>query len=104
MACAELFQSQAFIDGELTGPEADAAERHIAGCPHCQAFCEEAAALSDQIRSYVPRYTAPDRLRLRVLEAISAADGASNTRRAPIWPRALAQGARTIRSRLFLGG
>ncbi len=105
MACAELLQSQAFIDGELTGPEADVAERHIAGCARCQAFCDEAAVLSDEIRSYAPRYTAPDRLKLRVLEAVAAADGtASPIRRAPRWRRVVGQGARTIGSRIFLGG
>ena len=105
MACAELFQSQAFIDGELTGAEADAAERHIAGCAHCQAFCENAATLSDEIRSYAPRYTAPDRLKLRVLEAIAAADGPSpRIRRPSTWRQGLGQAARAARSRLFLGG
>jgi anti-sigma factor RsiW len=105
MACAELLQSQAFIDGELTGAEADAAERHIAGCAHCRAFSEEAAALSDEIRSYAPRYTAPDHLKLRVLEAIAAADGsASPIRRAPTWRHGLGQATRAARSRLFLGG
>lgn len=105
MACAELLQSQAFIDGELTGAEADVAEQHIAGCADCQAFCEEAAALSDDIHSYAPRYAAPDRLKLRVLEAIAAADApATQAGGTPRWRSALGEIGQAIRSRLFLGG
>ena len=105
MTCAELLHSQAFIDGELTGAEADAAERHIAGCADCQAFCEAVAALSDDIHNYAPRYTAPERLKLRVLEAIAAADVTPPpSRRAPTWRRTLGQAVQTARSRAFLGG
>jgi anti-sigma factor RsiW len=66
MSCAEILSTQAFIDGEITGPEAEAVERHIAGCADCQAFCADAAALSDAIRTRAPRYAAPASLRRRV--------------------------------------
>jgi anti-sigma factor RsiW len=105
MACAELLRTQAFFDGELAGPEAEAAERHIAGCAHCQAFCDDAAALSDEIRSHAQRYAAPDRLKLRVREAIAGATpAASPTREARGWPRQLAGAASRARSGVFLGG
>lgn len=89
MACAELLQTQAFIDGQLAGSEADAAERHIATCAACQAFCEDAAALGDEIRDHAQRHVAPDHLRLRVVAAIADAAEAD---------------ARGGRSRVFLGG
>jgi anti-sigma factor RsiW len=66
MSCAETLSTQAFIDGEITGPEAEAIERHIEGCADCQAFCADAAALSDAIRTHAPRYAAPTSLRGRV--------------------------------------
>ena len=66
MSCAETLSTQAFIDGEITGPEAEAVERHIEGCADCQVFCADAAALSDAIRTHAPRYAAPASLRRRV--------------------------------------
>jgi len=105
MACAELLQTQAYIDGELSGSEADAAERHVAGCAHCQAFCEDAAALGDEIRNYAQRYTAPDRLKLRVREAIAEANlEAAPPRHSWAWLDQLRSAARDARSRVFLGG
>lgn len=104
MNCEALLQTQAFLDGELAGPEADAAERHIAGCPHCQAFCEGAAALSDGMNRYVQRYTAPDRLRLRILESVFAE--AASAQPAGVAPArsGVTQAFRALWSRLFLGG
>jgi anti-sigma factor RsiW len=102
MVCAERLNTQAFIDGELTGARADAAERHIAGCARCQAFCEDAAALGDQIRMHAQRYAAPDRLTLRVREAIADADlEASPMTRSPVWP---IRSRRAARSPVFWGG
>jgi anti-sigma factor RsiW len=103
VACAELLKTQAFIDGELSGSEAESAEQHVAGCAECQAFCQEAAALSDVIRSYAPRYAAPDHLKLRVREAIAKASvGAPAPRQS--WQGRLRRAARDARSRVFLGG
>ncbi|MDB5446316.1 MAG: anti-sigma factor [Phenylobacterium sp.] len=72
MSCAERLRTQAFIDGEVVGGEAAAAERHIEGCAECQAFCADAASLSDAIRTSTPRYAAPDHLRRRVLASLAA--------------------------------
>ncbi len=70
MECAERLRTQAFIDGEIAGAEADAIERHIESCADCQAFCADAAALSDDIRSLLPRRLAPIRLRRRIEAAL----------------------------------
>jgi anti-sigma factor RsiW len=66
MTCAETLHTQAFIDGQISGPESEAVEAHIAGCAECQAFCADAAALSDAIRALAPRHAAPAHLRRRV--------------------------------------
>ncbi len=70
MACAETLSTQAFVDGEITGPEAEAVERHIESCADCQAFCADAAALSDAVRTRAQRYAAPASLRRRVEAAL----------------------------------
>ncbi len=72
MTCAERLRTQAFIDGEIAGVDADAVERHIEGCADCQAFCSEAAEMSDSIRSLLHRRSAPPGLRRRVEEMIEA--------------------------------
>lgn len=72
MPCAERLGTQAFIDGEVAGAEAAAVERHIEGCADCQAFCADAASVSDAIRTHAPRYTAPAALRARVTAMLDA--------------------------------
>ena len=74
MSCAETLRTQAFIDGEITGSEAEAIERHIEGCADCQAFCADAAALSDAIRAEAPRHAVPAALRRRVEAILNAED------------------------------
>lgn len=102
MACAELLQTQAFIDGQLSGPGAEAAERHVAGCRECQAFCEDAAALSEELHSHAQRHAAPERLRLRVLEAIADADRAEPA--APMRSGRISGVLHAVGSRLFVSG
>ncbi len=65
MSCADLLRTQAFIDGEVDGADAAAIERHIAGCKDCQAFCADAAALSDDLRR-ASRHAAPPHLHHRI--------------------------------------
>lgn len=77
MSCPERLRTQAFIDGEVVEAEATAAERHIEGCAECQAFCADAANLSDAIREHATRHAAPAHLRRRV-EAALRADGVPN--------------------------
>jgi anti-sigma factor RsiW len=72
MSCAERLRTQAFIDGAVDGDEAAAIERHIESCADCQSFCADAAALSDGIRTLLPRHAAPAALRRRVEAALGA--------------------------------
>jgi anti-sigma factor RsiW len=84
MTCAETLRTQAFIDGEALGAEADAAERHIATCAECQAVVADAAALSDRMRSVAVRHRAPAALRERILLALDKeAARADETHAAP---------------------
>jgi len=65
MTCEELLCTQSYLDGELTGPDAVAAEQHLQSCAECQAFAANAADLSDALRG-VARHRAPDALRARL--------------------------------------
>jgi anti-sigma factor RsiW len=72
MSCPELLRTQAFLDGEVAEPDAASAECHIEACAECQAFCAEAASLSDAIRLSATRYAAPADLRRRVEAMLDA--------------------------------
>jgi anti-sigma factor RsiW len=92
MPCAETLRTQAFIDGEVVGPEAEAIERHIEGCADCQAFCAAAAALSDAVRTRAPRHAAPASLWRRVEAMLDKEEArlahplrSFNPRRAAFW-------------------
>jgi anti-sigma factor RsiW len=91
MSCPEVLRTQAFIDGEVAEAEAAAAERHIEGCAECQAFCVDAANLSDAIREHASRHAAPAHLRSRVAAALQAEEVVSlddaRARRSSAGPR-----------------
>ena len=70
MPCPDILNTQAFIDGEVAGDAALAAERHLETCAECQAFVMDAATLGDAIRKAAVRHTAPASLRQRVAEAL----------------------------------
>ncbi|HEV2365333.1 MAG TPA: zf-HC2 domain-containing protein [Caulobacteraceae bacterium] len=89
MSCAESLKTQAFLDGEVAGLEAEAVERHIESCPECQAQCADTAALSEAIRRHAPRLSAPADLRRRVEDA---------------WSRERQRGSGPRRLPAFLGG
>lgn len=65
MSCQESLLIQSYLDGELQGAEAQAAERHLENCAQCQAQAAGTADLSDGLRK-VARYRAPDTLRARL--------------------------------------
>lgn len=69
MSCKETLQTQSYLDGELQGAEATAAERHLESCADCQTLAAETADLSDALRQ-VQRYRAPEILRARVTAAL----------------------------------
>jgi len=62
MNCQENLRTQSYLDGELQGDDAQAAERHLAECAQCQALAAQTADLSDALRK-TARYRAPDGLR-----------------------------------------
>jgi anti-sigma factor RsiW len=73
MNCQETLQTQAYLDGELKGAEAAAAERHLETCADCQALAVATADLSDALRK-ATRYSAPDTLRHRLVKEINRED------------------------------
>ena len=62
MSCQQSLITQSYLDGELEGTAAAAAETHLESCPDCQAMAEACADLSDALRK-ISRYSAPDTLR-----------------------------------------
>jgi anti-sigma factor RsiW len=65
MTCNEILRTQSYLDGELTGADAVAAEQHLETCVECQAFAANTADLSDTLR-LATRHRAPQALRLRL--------------------------------------
>jgi anti-sigma factor RsiW len=65
MSCQESLRTQSYLDGELQGADAQAAERHLETCAHCQVLAAGAADLSDALRK-TAQYRAPESLRLRL--------------------------------------
>src|SRR5579884_3186188 len=61
-----------YIDGELTRPEAEALERHLAGCAKCHEAFEILRDVSDNIRAARPVYETPRESEERVREMIRA--------------------------------
>ena len=77
MGCDELLQTQAFIDGELSGPEADArrtAHRRLRTLPG--GFAMTPRRWVTRFAAMLSATTAPDRLKLRVRETIARGEPA----------------------------
>ena len=75
--CAEVeLLLQADLDGELTPAEAARIGAHVSGCAHCSAAQTQLLALSERIRTDVPRYELPAGLEARVRQAIADASPA----------------------------
>src|SRR5215831_908684 len=74
MDCAKArFLLYAYLDRDLSAPEADALSRHLSACPPCQARSRSARGLAQILRSRVDRAIAPHRLRLRLQQGEAAA-------------------------------
>jgi anti-sigma factor RsiW len=78
MSCKESLQTQSYLDGELAGADAMAAERHLESCAECQAVAADTADLSDGLRK-LTRYRAPDTLRHRLTKHLDR-----ETRHSPV--------------------
>lgn len=69
MSCKETLRTQSYLDGQLQGAEASAAERHLESCADCQVLAAETADLSDALRK-AARHRAPEALRARITAAL----------------------------------
>jgi anti-sigma factor RsiW len=70
MSCEHLLQTQSYLDGELTGVDLDAAERHLQSCEACRDFSNGAAELSDALR-HSTRHAAPELVRARIRASLA---------------------------------
>jgi anti-sigma factor RsiW len=75
----------AYVDGELAGPDAAEFEEHLRACPDCSRLERRRRALSAAVREQVLRFPAPDTLRARVRAGARAGAGQTTRRRAPYW-------------------
>ena len=69
MSCDQNLNIQSYLDGELEGTAAAAAEKHLESCAECQAMATATADLSDALRK-VPRHRAPEMLRHRLAKQL----------------------------------
>ena len=65
-------QLDAYLDGELTTPDAAELEQHLRACPDCSRLEQRRRAVSAAVREQVLRFRAPDTLRARVRSAVRA--------------------------------
>jgi anti-sigma factor (TIGR02949 family) len=67
MNCAKArFLLYAYLDRDMSSQEADALERHLAGCSSCRTRSRSARGLAQLLHSRVDRTPAPSRLRTRL--------------------------------------
>ena len=78
-------QLDAYLDGELAGPDAAELEQHLRACPECSRLERRRRALSTALRDELPRFPAPDTLRAGVRAGARAEAGRRARRRAPSW-------------------
>jgi anti-sigma factor RsiW len=62
---------QAYVDGELTGADGEAFDKHIAGCQKCAKACHLQSRFKAAVRAHLPRPPVPPDLRLRIKESLA---------------------------------
>lgn len=73
--CAEYDANiQLYVDGELTGDECENLLSHVGKCTKCGQALKEAEVFSLRIRRARPSATAPESLRVAVMQAIQHAE------------------------------
>jgi anti-sigma factor RsiW len=63
--------AQSYVDGELAGPEREAWERHMDGCPGCRGGTNFEARFKAAIRGHLPRRAPGGELEQRIRSAIA---------------------------------
>jgi anti-sigma factor RsiW len=59
-----------YLDGELDASQQAEIERHLGECQSCALIHRQLNELGTRLRTFAPRYNAPDRLRARVLNSV----------------------------------
>jgi len=70
----------AHVDGELSGDEARAVEKHLAGCGDCRVRYAEERAVKALVRERARRYETPVQVRGSILAALDAVDSGARAR------------------------
>ena len=77
ISCREIRAlSSCYLDEELQGQEDRDFEAHLTDCDSCRAALAREQRFLSQVRQAVPLYSAPDALRVRAAEAVTAAASA----------------------------
>src|SRR5438309_9012203 len=63
---------QAYVDGELTGSDREAFQRHLLTCEPCGQTCRLEARFKAAVRAHLPRPPVPSELRVRLRAALGA--------------------------------
>jgi len=83
----------AYLDGELTPPEAEEVRRHLASCAACRAAFEQLQRTVQAVKD-LPVLPAPEGFRARVMADVQSDAGAAVEKKAPrwrmLWPAAAA--------------
>src|SRR6266404_8324808 len=61
---------QAYVDGELTGADREAFQRHLVACDGCSKTCRLQARFKAAVRAHLPRPPVPQELRSRLKVAL----------------------------------
>lgn len=62
-----------YLDGELDAAQKADIERHLSECPECATSHRQLSSLQNDLRTFGPRYDAPEHLRSRVLSSVRKA-------------------------------
>jgi anti-sigma factor RsiW len=79
-------QVDAYLDGELASRDARELEAHLQSFGECSALRDARAALSTAIRRETPPLHAPQELKSRIRQVVTAAGGAQTVRPRPVPP------------------
>ena len=82
---AFVAQLDAYLDGELAGPDAGELEAHLRVCAECSRAEQRRRRLSSALREHLPRYPAPDTLRARVRAGLQGESTRATRHRALSW-------------------
>jgi anti-sigma factor RsiW len=89
-ACGDVESfTQSYVDGELTGRDRDAFERHLTDCEPCRGAARLAGRMKAAVRGHLPRRPVPSAFEQRLRVALTAQPSAPPRWPLWTWPRML---------------